>query len=158
MAARWLLVPALTALTLTAWPVPARAQGGHVHLVVQVVNPIFDDSDQVVFEVQVTNLGPNTATHIETERTVLLCATPTTPLTGCQNTAPQVLQIRDLRAGEHDIFPTAITVPESGAVTIRTNVQVVRVDQHDDLSVPGTCDYGQVPQDDCGTNVLTLSP
>ena len=156
MVLRWVVTPALTVAMLAGSQVPAHAQVGHVHLVVRLVNPAFNDDNELLFEVHVANLGPDTATTLRTIQNVLYCATPTTPLTDCENTQPIVRQMADIRLGGRDAHVAAVPVPER-AGTIRTTVQVVHVDQHDDFSVPGTCNYGQVPQDDCATVVTVLS-
>lgn len=156
MSARWFLVPVVAVLALTASP--AQAQVGHVHMLVRVVNRIFNDMNDLVYEVQVVNAGPDTATNVETIRNVLYCPTPTTPLTGCENTPPRVLQMMDVGPGGQDMFRTEVLVREAHPVTVRITIQVVHIDQHDDFSTPGTCNYGQVPQDDCDTEVMTFMP
>src|SRR6187551_3782350 len=156
MVLRCIVTSVMSAVMLAGGQVPAHALVGHVHMVVRLENPAFNDVNQLLLVTHVANLGPDTATTVRTMQSGLYCATPTTLLAECTNSQPVVEQMADIPAGGRNVFVTILPVPPR-AVTIRTTVQVVRIDQYDDFSVPGTCNYGQRPQDDCDTVVITLA-
>ncbi|HEY9390609.1 MAG TPA: hypothetical protein VIR27_12720 [Mycobacteriales bacterium] len=151
------VLPVLGAIIMAAsGQAPAYAQTGHVHLVLRMVDPVYNDFNQVVFKINVRNLGPDTATHVRTMRNALFCATVSTPLDQCVNTAPFVLRMRDIPKDGENVYGAIAGVPASHGLVLRITIQVVFVDQHDDFSTPGTCNYGQVPQDACDTAVVDL--
>jgi hypothetical protein len=56
-------------------------------------------------------------------------------------------------------FETALGAISAGghAGFIRTTTEVVRSDQHDTASAPGTCESGWQPQPDCMSDVVDLT-
>jgi hypothetical protein len=154
---RRIVLPVLGAIVLAASvQAPAYAQTGHVHLVLRMVDPVYNDFNQVVYKISVRNLGLDTATHVRTMRNALFCATSSTPLNECTNTAPFVLRMRDIPKDGEDVYGSVTGVPVSHGLVLRITIQVVFVDQHDDFSTPGSCNFGQVPQDACDTAVVDL--
>lgn len=157
MSIRRIVLPAAAALVMAASAqAPAYAQDGHVHLVLHMVDPAYNDFNEVLFKINVQNLGPDTATHVRTIRNALFCANVNAPLNQCTNTNPVVLQMRDIAAGGEDVYAAVVPVPTTHGLVVRITIQVVHVDQHDDFSVPGTCDYGRMPQPACDTAVVDL--
>ncbi|HEX5493110.1 MAG TPA: hypothetical protein VFX70_00865 [Mycobacteriales bacterium] len=129
-----------------------------IHLTVQIGAPRFGDHNDLVYPVDVRNLGPDRATGLVLGQSTLMCPSTSTPLPSCQRIAPVTFPLADLESGGHAAFPIDVVLSTEGAVVVRTTVEVVRADQYDDHSTLGGCQDGQYPQDACDTSVVLVSP
>lgn len=157
---RGLLAPvlALVMLGVSGVAAPAYAQAGNVHLVVTTNGTIITDAMQVAHSVTVTNLGPDTATGIFTRHYALYCSTEVVSQATCTANQPSLVRMADLPPGGSVKNTYLVPIPLGGTrpQVVVTTIEVVHVDQHDVASVPGTCNYGLNPQDDCVTAITDL--
>lgn len=160
MMIRHALLTALITTVLTASQGSAHAACpvAGIHLTVRVEVPRFGDRNDLIYRVDVANLGPDRATGVVARQSTLLCAAASTPLSSCQRIPPTTFLLADLGPGGRSAFPAVVLLPTEDAVVVRTTVEVVRAEQHDAFSVLGGCQDGRHPQDACGTNVFQVTP
>ena len=161
MSAAKVLSGVLSVMILCGLQQPASAHpGGDIHLVVRVGVPHFGDRNDLIYQVEATNLGPERATGLEIRQSTLVCATRSTPLSSCQRIRPMTFTMADLGRGGTNVFPVVVLLPGTGTstVVVRTTVEVSHADQRDRYSLLGGCRDGLLPQDACGTRVSEVLP
>lgn len=152
-----------------AGALPAHAESdrfGEIQLTVTHHGPIFTDNNGLGYDIVVTNNGPDTATGVVVRTTGFDCEADAQSKESCtaipdrfDPTKPMdfLTSLGPIPAGGHAEFSVVTTIPDENAGFIRTTTEVVRSDQYDTGSEPGTCDNGWQPQPDCMSDVVDLS-
>src|SRR5882762_1455362 len=156
---------AFAAVAGLAGAVPAHAadtdndtQYGRIQLTVTHHGPIFTDNNGLGYDIVVTNNGPATATGVVLRTTGWDCEPDAQSKESCKTipdrfdpSKPMDFEtpLGPIPAGGHAEFSVVTTIPDENAGFIRTTTEVVRSDQHDTASDPGTCNSGWQPQPDC---------
>jgi len=145
---------------------PAYTDYGQIQLTVTHHGPIFTDNNGLGYDIVVTNNGPDTATGVVVRTTGYDCEANAQSKQDCKPipdrfdpSKPMDFEtaLGSIPAGGHAEFPVVTTIPDENAGFIRTTTEVVRADQYDTASSPGTCDSGWQPQPDCMSDVVDLS-
>ncbi|HEY9390610.1 MAG TPA: hypothetical protein VIR27_12725 [Mycobacteriales bacterium] len=147
----------LSVMILCGLQQPASAQPlvGQIHLVVRVDPARFGDQNDLIYQVEVANLGPDRATGLVVRQSVLRCAA-TAPST-CKRLFAVTFPMADILPGRRNRFVVVVPLWTSDAVVVRNTVEVVRANEHDTASVLGACNDGCRPQDACASRVTELS-
>ena len=160
---------AFAAVVGVAGAVPAQAASHHrgrIQLTVTHHGPIFTDNNGLGYDMVVTNNGPDTATGVVLRTTGWDCEADAQSKESCKPipdrfdpSKPMDFEtaLGAIPAGGHAEFPVVTTIPDENAGFIRTTTEVVRSDQYDTASKPGTCDSGWEPQADCMSDVVDLT-
>ena len=112
---------------------PAYTDYGQIQLTVTHHGPIFTDNNGLGYDIVVTNNGPDAATGVVVRTTGFDCEANAQSQEACK------------------------PIPDENAGFIRTTTEVVRSDQYDTASSPGTCNNGWQPQADCMSDVVDLT-
>jgi len=162
-------VTALTGAALGATALPARAgsySNGQIQLTMSKEGPIWGDNNDLIYNMHLTNAGPNTATGTVVHVTGWFCEGGRWSLESCSMlpdrddpSRPMSYDIRvnPLAPGQPDSFPVTAVLPTEEAGTVRTTAEVVQSDQYDTASVPDKCVQGWNPQPDCVSDVQPLT-
>lgn len=148
---------ALSVMILCGLQQPASAQpvARQIHLVVSVDPARFGDQNDLIYQVEVANLGPNRATGLVARQSVLRCAATAPSM--CKRHSTAAFPMGDILPGERNRFAVVVPLWTSNAVVVRNTVEVVRANERDTASVLGACDDGRRPQDACASRVTELS-
>jgi len=149
---------ALSVTILCGLQQPASAQPvGRIHLVVKMEPARFGDQNDLIYQVEVANLGPDRATGLVVQQSTLFCASRPVPPLLCKRDRAVTFPMADIAPDGGNRFAVVVLLNTSRAVVVRNTVEVVRANEHDIASVPGSCNDGERPQDACATRVTDVS-
>lgn len=152
-------LPPLLALGFAGPGAPAHASelGKTVKIVVDADGPIMGDSSNVVYDVNVRNEGPGTATGLVLRAVTRTCySTDVVDNSECDEQAREFFQVTDLGPGQMASFPYSIKLSDDDAAQIRTTIRVVEVDQFNTGSTGG-CQTLVDIDDSCVVLVHTIA-